>query len=167
MDLQPGDILVFKRSGPVSFILGGILKLFEKDYDFWGWHVGFIAHYAKGWMICEALGNGVSLTPLSHYKPENIRVYRWLDNPSQEKINRFVADYLGKPYDVAVYFWTALQYLLRHFWNRPIPKLLDGSFTCWELVFEFAEEMQKRIGSKYDCPLITDMLRTIKHTQVS
>ncbi len=157
-EIRPGDISVFKRSGPISFILGGILKLFEPKWDFWGWHTGFVSRLDVnfGWMICESLAQGVVESPLQG----DYRIYRWFDEqPTQPKIDKFVQEQLGKPYDVAIYFWTALQYLVRHFYNKRIPRLLDDRFTCWENVFEFTEEMGKRIGSKYDCPILPDMLK--------
>lgn len=160
------DLLVFKRKGFVSGILGAILKHFEKDWDGWGWHVGIVwgLHDRGGWLVLESLGGGPEINWYSEdYLRNCTRSYTWLDDkPSNWKITAFLPDHIGKKYDVAVYFWTALQYLIRHYFNRRIPRLLDDRYTCWELAAEFFEAMGKPIHSKYDCPMLPDMLDVIE-----
>ena len=158
--LRLGDIVVFKGEGLTFFFLGWFLKLFERWWDRWGWHTAFLCgHDERGWLICEALASGVTVTPLSNYNNHPYRIYGWLDDePSKVKVDQYLTDTVGKPYDVAIYFWTALQYLVRHFFNRRIPRLLDDRFTCWENVFWFMRQMGKPIKSIYDCPVITDVL---------
>jgi len=159
-ELLPGDILVFKGGGLVFEILSRILKLFAWDWDRWGWHTGFVV---CGNQLCESIACGICLSPLSKYKVENTRVYRWLDTPpTNEKINTFLGSHLGKRYDVAIYLWSGLQYLFRHFWNRRIPRLLDDRFTCWENVSEFCDDMGKPVMSRYDCPMLPDMLKQLE-----
>ena len=163
--MKRGDIVEFKREGIASAVLGSVLKIFERDWDAWGWHLGIAWEETNGgWYILEALGSGVETNIyLDEYLKENTRNYSWLDDePSQQKLLEFLTDHLNQKYDVAVYLWTSLQYLVRHFFNHRIPRLLDERWTCWELVFEFCEDMGKRIGSKYDCPMITDFLKAIK-----
>ena len=161
--MKPGDIVEFKRSGPTSFILGNLLWLFEHWWDKWGWHLGiaYRPDRSGGWYILEATDTGVNVNYYRvEYIEKNTRCHTWLDQiPTPEQFEKFYHDYLGKKYDVAIYFWTALQYLVRHFWNRRIPRLLDDRYTCWELVFEFCDDMGKRITSRYDCPIITDFLK--------
>jgi len=47
--------------------------------------------------------------------------------------------HLGKRDDIAIYFWTSLQYILRHYFNRRIPRLLDDRqalqrrAACWRI----------------------------------
>lgn len=155
--IRPGDILVFKGSGPLFAVLSRILKVFELKWDRWGWHVGFVASEDK---LCESIAEGIVLSPLNKYPPEETRAYRWFDvQPERTKIVIYVTDHLGKKYDVAIYFWTMMQYLFRHFWNRRIPRLLDDRYTCWENVFQFCECMGKQIGAEYDCPMLPDMLK--------
>lgn len=158
-ELQPGDFLVFQGSGFPFRILGGILKLFERKWDFWGWHVAFVATPST---LCESIGQGVVVSALSKYTPEQTRCYRWFnEQPDQARINHFVGAHLGDDYDVLVYFNTICQYIIRHFWNRAIPRLLDNRYSCWELVFQFADDMGKEISSDYDCPMLTDLLKTM------
>jgi hypothetical protein len=99
---------------------------------------------------------------------ERIRVYRWLNRePTDAQIQSYLNDVLGKRYDVAIYFWTSLQYILRHYFNRRIPRLLDDRYTCWENLCEFYEAMGKRIVSRFDCPMITDVLANLENACVA
>ena len=162
--MKRGDVVIFKRSGFISFVIGSLIKFFEKWWDFWGWHMAVVWQEAHGgWYILEAMGQGVKINYYTDkFLAEKTRIYTWLDEePTEEKMGKFLAGHINKRYDVAIYFWTALQYLIRHYFNHRIPRLLDERFTCWELAFAFCEEMGKPIGSKYDCPIITDFLKVI------
>ena len=161
---ERGDILVFKRRGFVSGVLGWILKQFERSWDGWGWHMAIAWMKSEGgfgiWIV-EAAGEGVrvNLIPYEKFRTE-IRAYRWLDEaPSNEDIERFIAEQLDRGYDVAVYFWTMIQYLVLHFFNHSIPRLLDNRYTCWELAFLFAREMGKPIQSIHKYPMLSDFIK--------
>lgn len=159
-----GDIIEFKRQGFVSALLGGFLKLFERDWDGWGWHLAIAWEAAHdGWFILEAR-HGVEINYFpNRFLKENTRFYRWLSvPPTMRKMNKFLSEHAGKSYDVTVYFWTALQYLIRHYFNHRIPRLLDDKFTCWELVFEFCDIMGKPVSSKYDCPILIDFIKAVR-----
>jgi len=164
--IKRGDLVEFKRRGPVSFIMGGLLKLLDRTWDGWGWHLAIVwekSDLSDGWYILEALAGGVEA---NYYSLDDLktrcRVYHWLDAmPAVEQLDQFLNGHIKKSYDVAIYFWTTLQYLVRHFFNRRIPRLLDDRYTCWELVFEYCEEMGKPIGTKYDCPMIDDFIRVV------
>jgi len=163
MNIKTGDIIVFKRKGFVSFVLGGILKQFERQWDGWGWHVAFASgfHDDNGWMICEALAGGVQENPLSNY--QDYKVYHWFDEPlDQFKVNRFVAKHLGQKYDILVYPLTALAYLVRHYWGKPVPRLFDNSWSCWELVYYFADRMGKPFAESYDFPMVSDLMKALE-----
>jgi len=167
MGIKVGDIIIFKRNGLVSFILGGILKLFERGWDGWGWHVAFISGIDDytGVMICEALAGGVTENPLSNYK--DYRVYRWFDeSPDQFKVNRFVSKHKGEKYDILVYPLTALAYLIRHYWGRPVPRLLDNSWSCWELVYYFCNRMGKPLAESYDFPMISGLNKILAGKEI-
>lgn len=186
MEIKLGDIIVFKGKGLVYTILGTILKLFERDWDKWGWHIGFLSREDPfyGWMVCEATADGVQENPLNDRECRN---YHWLDTPDQSKINRFVNKHLGEKYDVAVYFFTMIQYLLLRviegFQNRFIPwhkftisfpRILDDRWTCWEVLFWFCRSMGKPIqeslghtATRY--PMITDLTKALElnhHAQI-
>jgi hypothetical protein len=162
--MKKGSIIECKREGFASFILGGILKRLEPAWDGWGWHLGIAWEKGvAGWYVLESTGKGVQLSFYSNkYLQENTRCYDWLGvEPPQDKLDRFLKRYIGKDYDIAIYFWTALAVIIRHYFNRPIPKLLDNRFSCWELVGEFCAEMGKPIVSKYDVIIISDVIRAL------
>lgn len=164
--IKVGDLVEFKRHGLVGAVLGGLLRLLDRKWDGWGWHLAVIwekSDLSDGWYIMEALASGVETNYYSReYICKQCRVYHWLDQePTEEKLAMFLKEHLNMSYDVAIYFWTTLQYLIRHFFNRRIPRMLNERFTCWELVFAFCEDMGKPIGSKYDCPMINDFIRVV------
>ncbi len=166
MELKPGDILLFKGAGSLWWFLSHLLRLFERLWDGWGWHLTYVSKIEAGkvW-ITEGVW------PVSHEvllsEGREYRVYRVLPQPIDEtKLSEFTASHLRKRYDVAIYFWTSLQYLVRHYWNHRIPRLLDDRYTCWELVEELCEEFGMSWGSKYDCPLITDFLKWAEGNKV-
>jgi len=162
--MKRGDFVEFKRSGPVATVLGGLLKLFERDWDGWGWHLAILwEKRSEGWMILESVKNGVSLNYYPNKDLERTRIWLWFEElPTREVMEIFYKDHIGKRYDAAIYFWTVLQYIIRHYFNHRIPRLLDDRFTCWELVFWFARCMGKPIQSVYDCPIITDFLKVME-----
>lgn len=163
-EMKPGDMIEFKRRGFMAWFLGGLLRLFERDWDGWGWHVAITwQRSATGWYILEAVARGVTINFYSNiYLAENTRFHTWLDdNPDDAMMKTFLQGHIGKRYDVAIYPWTAAQYLVRHYFNRRIPRLLDDRYTCWELAAAFYDYMGKPVHSKYDCPMLPDILRTI------
>ena len=150
---------MFKGAGPVFQILSRVLKVFEPRWDRFGWHVAFVVTPTT---LCESIGQGVVVSVLSKYTPEETRCYRWFDEqPKNGDIVRFVGSHLGEPYDIAIYFWTSIAYLVRHWWGRRVPLLFNNSWSCWELLFYFADRMGKPISESYDFPLITTLLRSM------
>lgn len=165
--MNVGDLVECKREGFTARVLGGVLRLFDPEWDGFGWHVRIAWDKGSyGWFMLEATGDGVRLNYYDEAELSGkVRCHTWLDIiPPKRRMNEFLAGHIGKKYDVAVYFWTALQYLLRHYFNRRIPRLLDDRYTCWELAAAFFDAMGKPVHSKYDCPMLPDMLRTIDGT---
>ena len=158
-ELMPGDILVFKGAGPAWWILSRLLRIFEGWWDSWGWHMAYVSRINREGQVWITEGTWpVSREVLLDEKRE-YRVYRVLPQPVDViKLRQFTLDHLGKRYDVAIYFLTSCQYLFRHFLNRPIPRLLDDRYTCWELCEELTAFFGILWGSRYDCPMITDFL---------
>jgi len=167
-----GDIVEFKGKGSVHGILSRLIWLFERWWDRWGWHVAFICGYDndRGPLICESVAGGVRVIPLREVAGGygEYRIHSWFEeSPEQSKVDAYVESVLGAKYDVTIYLWTALQYLVRHLINRRIPRLLDNRYTCWENVFFFCREMGKPIQAIYDCPMITDLLKGLGAYQKS
>jgi hypothetical protein len=163
--MKVADIVEFKRKGFMSWFLGGLLKLFNPSWDGYGWHLAILWQPGyDGWYILEATGQGVRKNWYDRtYLQKNTRIWSWLDEaPLDGYMKTFLARHINKRYDVGIYFWTALAVIIRHYINRPIPKLLDDRFSCWELVQEFTSAMGKPILSPYDVVIITDIIRALK-----
>ena len=170
-----GDILVFKRKGFISGVLGWVLWLVERRWDRWGWHMGVAwmasKHQNSRWIL-EGTSDGVRVGLLSEDKLKTeIRAYRWLDNPpSDEVMEEFMARTLDEGYDVWVYLWTFCQrlqrWVLRHL-RLPrslwlLPRIRNRRYTCWELAFYFARKMGKPIGDIDRYPVLTDFLKAVQ-----
>ena len=169
--LRAGDILEFKGQGILYRVLSWLLKRLEPNWNGWGWHMAFVSRVTEDEIqIMESTGDGCQLNPLPEGK--SFKVYRWFDEPvDQRKLNLFVSSHLGKDYDAGCYFGTALQYLMLHFFNHRVPRLLDNRYTCWELVFEMAREMGKPIqeAAGYTMrryPLLPDLLAVIQKDNI-
>lgn len=165
-DARCGDLVLFKGKGLIFSVLSFILCLFDckwRRLKWKPWHVGFLTFNNYGyWELCESLKQGIKLTELSDYDPKDYRIYRWFHTPpTKNLILEYLGSHLHKRYDIAVYFWTGLSYLFRHFWNRPIKYLLDDRYTCWENVYHFADHCKKPICSDYDCPMINDLCQSL------
>ncbi len=163
-EIRAGDVIVFKGEGYIFRLCSLLFSVLDSSWrkrDWKPWHVAFLTQMDS--IICEATAKGVVLTPLFKYEGKEWRCYRWFsESPRDIDIARFLGYYYGKKYDVLLYFWTLVQYIFRHYWNRPIPRLLDDRFTCWELVASFAEDMGKPLQSKYDCPTLPDILNALE-----
>ena len=167
---ERGDILVFRRKGFISGVLGWVLKRFEPWWDGWGWHMAIAwkkGHF--GYWILEAAAQGVKVNLIQEkVLKSDVRTYRWLDEPpSDEDLEKFMSENLNRGYDAAVYLWTMIQYLVLHFFNHSIPRLLDNRYTCWELAFLFAREMGKPIQSVHEYPILTDFLKEVEEKRAT
>lgn len=163
------DIVLFKGNGLLFEGLSHLLKIIEKDWDRWGWHMTFVSGKSTtaGWMICEMLEGGQNFTPLYKYNNRDYRVYRWFDNePTNKQMTEWIKRNIRVRYDVAQYPWTMIAFLIRHYFNKPIPKLLNNMWTCWESIFALGYEFGKEISSKYDCEMITDFLKVAKNNLI-
>ncbi len=158
-----------KGGGPVfnifNFILGALYSRWRKR-DWKPWHMSIpIQRTMTGWFVMEGAS---PKSRIHHYSFETldrnaVRAYKWLDKkPDSMELGAFMSAYVGKKYDVDIYFWTAAQYLVRRFWNRRIPRLLDDRYTCWEFACEWAEANGKPFQAKYDCPFIIDILDALE-----
>jgi|TARA_Y100000310_G_scaffold16579_2_gene16541 hypothetical protein len=172
MRLKVGDILVFKRKGKTAAVLSLLIKVFEPKWDRWGWHTAIVTSVNRAGDIWIIEGTSPKSTGRELEEGENVRVYRVFTELDRDKtFNRdmhiTVISHINKPYDVAIYFWTALQYTIRHFFNHRIPRLLDDRYTCWELVCSICRDLDKPINSKYNCPMLPDILKAIGNTFVT
>jgi len=120
-----------------------------------------------GWYILEAAGQGVEINWYSDKAlSEKTRCWDWFDEePEVSQMETFLQEHIDKRYDVAIYFWTGLAIIIRHYFNRPIPKLLDDRFCCWELAAEFCAEMGKPVVSKYDVIILPELIRVFRNKE--
>jgi len=165
MKLHSGDIICFKGEGIIFKTLSFLLGIFDRQWHelkWKPWHMAIAYHNGKwGWKVIESTGRGVEV---NYLLSEDYRVYTWLDKPpSRKKMEKFVTEHLGKNYDVGCYLLTMLQYLVLHFFNHRLPRILDDQYTCWELVFEFCREMGKPIQSLHNYPIIIDFLKAVEN----
>jgi len=156
-----GDIIVFRGEGFLFKVLSGILCLFDSEWrwrDFKGWHVGFISRFWDNHpIICEAVVGGVKENFLE--TDRDFKVYQWFDEPVDP--HGFVNEHLGEKYDILVYPLTAIAYLIRHYLHRPVPRLFDNAWSCWELVYYFCNRMGKPLAESYDFPMISNMVKVL------
>lgn len=163
-EARSGDTLMFKGKGLVFGIFNFLLCIFEKRWrqiprELRPWHLGKVTSaQTDGLFVLE----GTSPCCREHfYYFSELRgkacVARWLKTPiPKDRWEIYNKEFIGKKYDVPVYFWTMAQYLIRHYWNKCIPRLLDDRYTCWELVQSIDCDEGEPWGSKYDCVMITD-----------
>lgn len=167
--IQMGDVFLYKRGGFTATILGGLLKLLNPSWDGWGWHLAICTgRYLGGFEVLEALGGGVTLNKVDEHRlGSDIRVYRVMQNePSLAAVQELNKVFIGRPYDVAIYFWTALAIIIRHYVNRPIPKLLDNRYSCWELAQEWLCHFGIELCSPYDVVIITDIMKFLEGKRI-
>src|SRR3990172_642826 len=90
-----GALILFKGEGFTFHVISFLLGLVNRKWaarDWKPWHVGFISGKSDmGWLICEALGQGICNNPLSNYDGRDYRIYRWFKTPpSEEKVREYV-----------------------------------------------------------------------------
>ncbi len=166
--LKRGDLVFFDGGGPLFKSLSFLLGLFDPDWRRLlrkPWHVGIItsrlySEYPE-YLLLESVAEGVIERPF-YTAGLNYRIFRWLDQePDYFQVRTFVEQTKGCKYDVAIYFLTAITYLVRRIWNHRLPKVLDNRFSCWELLAEFVAFCGKPLVSFYDVPMISDILRSL------
>lgn len=157
-EARAGDIIVWKGDGLIYQVLSWLIKsLKEHDWDRWGWHTTPMISSQR---FVDALFPKIKISKLTdaRYLNRECRVYRIFECPPvQSKINKFVKDKVGCPYDFLAYPLTALALLLRP--RVDIPRIINKRFHCWETTWEFADECGCDITDDYHYPFLTDLLR--------
>ncbi len=166
-NIRVGSIICWKGSGFLFYMLSGLLSLCDPTWRarrFKSWHMSFAyKQYPDGdWGISEATFPRVRNMPLSALEQiygEDYKVYNHCGHPlSQRRVNKFVKDRLGAKYDAFVYVLTVIQYLF----IKRFPRLIDGSYTCWEYAEEFCDCMGNPWYSthtaKHHYPMIAEFL---------
>jgi hypothetical protein len=162
-DCEPGCILEHKAGGwkTVSGLLSRLLRICDRNYDKWGWHLSIA--YTKGlngWWILEATEDGVELNYYDNlFLFRDTRIYRWFETPPcRDKMDAFMVEHIGQPYDVAIYFWSGLAVIIQNIFHIKLPKITNRRWTCWELIQEFTQELNKPILSPKRIVIISDLI---------
>ena len=187
-EIKEGTNVAFAQGGFIGPVLSTVLCAFDPTWrkvkpKFW--HVGFIVErktilkamkknpaildFCDGdpscmcgfceWWICESLSNGISLTPLSKYDPAKLRFFNIIKKqPTHDKVAEYLADFVGRPYDVLVYFWNVGAELLEKIgiklgcWN-------NLSFMCWENLSTFMSYIDEPIVTDYEHIMCSDFAK--------
>lgn len=153
--IKLGSILVWKGGGILYAVLSFLIrKIDNPEWDGWGWHMSFISRYGNGWWVCEATGEGVREERLANLKGE----YKAFNIPlpllGSEPVREFVKQHKGRKYHSLGYLWKALYILTRgHF-----PRILTRKQVCWDLVFEFCDDMGAEITDEEVPPYLINFL---------
>jgi len=134
--IKPGDILLFKKkpNDTISRILTRFLKRMYRFWDGWGWHMAYVYDISDDSCIIVAeskIGQGVQLIKYdSHDLLGEVRIYRWIYEPDLSKLEYFTQMRMGCAYNLACYFWTGLQMLIKKFLGYTIPRIRNDKYTC-------------------------------------
>ncbi len=167
--LRRGDLVLFRGQGFLFSVLGFLVGLFDsawRKYSPKPWHCAVVVKTVENepplYYISEAWYPKVRERQFDP-TTEKCTIYRWLDTePSYTEVDRFLGITEGCSYDVMIYFITALTYLVRHLYNKTIPRLLDDRFSCWEYLADFTFFSGKPLQAFYDVPFITDILESLE-----
>lgn len=170
--LEPGDILLFERNtdDKIAEILSWMLRQLDGYWDGWGWHMGYVYDILTDGSIVVAeakIGHGVKLVKYQGINSlGEVRVYRWIDNVNLSILENFTLAHLGCAYDLACYFWTGMQLLVRQFLGGYIQRIKNDRYTCWDLVCDMAQAMGQPLQPTRKYPLITDMIKMLSGVRI-
>lgn len=163
---QAGCNILWKGTGLPANILARILALMDKEWreqmrtGWWPWHAGYIVRILEDGEIVtsQAVEKGVeAVTYPSVESMGDCRIYNWLDNPDQAKIDDYTEKHLGEPYDALAYVWTILGELSSRIFHWSF-RIVNRAYTCWENMSQFDRYMGKEIQSEEEFPLISKMI---------
>lgn len=170
--LEPGDVLLFERNtdDKIAGILSWLLRQLDRCWDGWGWHMGYVYDVLTDGSIVVAeakIGHGVKLVKYQGINSlGEVRVYRWIDNINLSILENFTLEHLGCAYDLACYFWTGMQLLVRQLSGGYIQRITNDRYTCWELVCDMAQAMGQPLQPTRRYPLIPDMIKVLNDVRI-
>jgi hypothetical protein len=170
--LLPGDLLLFNRDpdDKVSGLLARFLARIDKFWDGWGWHMAYVHDVLpdESIIVAEAkIGRGVQLTKYADRDSlGDIRAYRWIDGLIPTELESYTQKHIGCAYDMACYFWTGLQLVIRKLLGLSIPRINNNKYTCWELVCDMTHYMGKPLQPVRIYPVITEMVRVLENERI-
>ncbi|MCL2474820.1 MAG: hypothetical protein FWF37_01615 [Chloroflexi bacterium] len=161
-DVIPGCIAEFQRDfafWTVPGFLGRIMKLFNRKWDGYGWHVGVVTQVERGSKaikVLEAQPLGAREVRIENFYDKKARNYRFWDLLGREleknEVRAIIAKYEGASYDFQAYFWTALAMIFG------LSRKDNGKYMCWELVYHIYRDLDAPIaGGDKDRPILTEL----------
>lgn len=141
MNLLPGDILLFKGSGFISWAV--------KLFTWCPWtHAG--VHVGRNMYVHAVHPGGVRLDSLDEYKGE-WRAYEVGEITGQQRwrIAHFCLEHVGADYDFWQLFMLAWK-ITTHRMRRRIPDINPDKFVCSELVAEALHSAGINLGRHAD-----------------
>lgn len=155
--IKLGSIIIWEGNGILYEVLSRLIQWIDSpEWDRWGWHTSFISKRDEddNWCDCSADGSGINEKPIAdregRYKVFNIP----LPLLGTETVREFVQIHKGRKYHSLGYLWKALYILTRgHF-----PRILTRKQVCWDLVFEFCDDMGTEITDEEVPPYIINLL---------
>ena len=166
-EIRPGDAILWKGGGPVDGSFSFILGLFFPDWakrNWKPWHTGFVIRVLESGEIVtfQAVAKGVhAITYPNAEAMGDCKTYRWLDNPDQAQIDRYVRDNDGRPYDFLGYLWTVGGSISMVWFNHPY-RLSSWMFFCWENLSNFMCYMGKELQPGYEPCLLSKIINALE-----
>lgn len=167
-DIRHGANILWRGRGNFSNTLSFILACKDPSWrarrkeGWWPWHTGFVVKILDTGEIVTFqavnLKEGVcAVTYTSEKDMGDYRIYNWLDNPDQERIEQYVNEWNGMPYDWLAYVWVIITVLFN--WHFSIS---DKKLMCWENLSNFDRFMGKELQPSWEEPLISKMMNKLE-----
>jgi hypothetical protein len=166
-DIRPGDAILWKGGGFVTGFFSFLLGLFFPDWrkrKWKPWHTGFIVRMLEDGEIVtfQAVSNGVHAITYDNVEAMGeCKFYHWLDNPDPVKIDKYVLQNEGRPYDFLGYLWTICGSISMVWFNHP-HRLSSWMFFCWENLSNFMCFMGKELQPSYEPCLLSKIMNALE-----
>ena len=165
-DAIAGDAITWKGNGIVFEVLSRMLAVIDNKshWDRYCWHTGYIVRLLPDGEVVtsQAVAKGVeAVTYPSVTDMGECRIYRWLDNPDQERIDEYTAKHNGESYDALVYIWVFLGGISMIYFRHPF-RVTNRLKMCWENLSEFCRYMGKELQPEEEPCLLTRVVARLE-----
>ena len=166
-DAKAGDAICWKGQGWAFQIMSRLLDIFEKDWrrrDWKPWHTGYIVRILPDGEVVtsQAVAKGVeAVTYPSVSEIGECRIYRWLDSPDQNEIDKYTEEHNGELYDILDYLWVFLGVISTAWFHHPF-RMVNEWKMCWENLSEFYRYMDKELQPEDEPCLISRIISKLE-----
>jgi len=165
-DAKAGDAITWKGQGPVYQVLSRLLALLDwkSHWSRWAWHTGYIVRILPDGEVVtsQAVARGVEVvTYPSINEMGDCRIYRWLEEPDQEKIDKYTDEHNDESYDYLAYLWVFLGGISMIYFRHPF-RVVNGLKQCHENLSEFYRYMGKEIQPEEEPPLLSRIVARLE-----